>query len=242
MKHTLTRRTAMTLLAGGIAAPRLARAEATAAPVLIELFTSQGCSSCPPADSFAGELARDPLNFVVSLNVDYWDYLGWNDTLAKPEFSKRQFDYGKSRGDMQVYTPQMVMNGHYHAVGSNPAEVRKFISECREEGLKAEITLAMTSKEVKAEITGNPSFTGEATLWLMAVEPEVKALIERGENAGKTVTYHNVVRNMVPAALWKGEAYQGAWMRDAVMPPGAVVCLAVLQKDKTGQVIGLARA
>ncbi len=121
MNKNLSRRSAMALLAGGVAAPRLAVAGATSgAPVLIELFTSQGCSSCPPADSFAGELARDPLNFVVSLNVDYWDYLGWSDTLARPEFSKRQFDYGKSRGDMQVYTPQMVMNGHYHAVGSNP--------------------------------------------------------------------------------------------------------------------------
>jgi len=242
MNTSLTRRAAMALLAGGVAGPRLAAAEASAAPVLIELFTSQGCASCPPADSFAGELARDPLNFVVSLNVDYWDYLGWNDTLAKPEYSKRQFDYGKSRGDMQVYTPQMVMNGHYHAVGSNPTEVRKFISECREEGLKAEITLSVTDTEVKVGIAQNAAFKGEATLWLMAVEPEVKAVIERGENAGKTITYHNVVRNMVPAALWKGEAYEGQWMREAVIPANCKLCIAVLQKDKTGQVIGLARA
>lgn len=238
--HHLSRRTALALLAGGTLAPRAAQAAAQV-PVLIELFTSQGCSSCPPADAFAGELAKDPLNFVVSLNVDYWDYLGWSDTLAKPEFSKRQFDYGKSRGDMQVYTPQMVMNGHYHAVGSNPDEVKKFISECREEGLAAALQLEVTASEVKVDIPVKPGFSGEATLWLMAFAPEVHAVIERGENAGKTVTYHNVVRNMVPAALWKGEAYRGTWMRDAVIPPDCSACLAVLQKNKTGQVIGLAR-
>ena len=238
---TLSRRAALAIMAGAVTAPHAGKAATAEAPVLVELFTSQGCASCPPADAFAGELARNPLNFVVSLNVDYWDYLGWHDTLARPEFSKRQFDYGKSRGDMQVYTPQMVMNGHYHAVGSDPTEVRKFISECREEGLKAEIDLTVSSKEVKVSIAAQP-FQGEATLWLMAFAPEVQAAIERGENAGKTVTYHNVVRSMVPAALWKGEAYSGSWMRDAVIPPDCTSCIAVLQKDKTGQVIGLARA
>ena len=237
----LSRRAALALMAGTTMLPRRPRAESAGTPVLIELFTSQGCSSCPPADAFAGELASDPLNYVVSLNVDYWDYLGWNDTLAKPEFSKRQFDYGKSRGDMEVYTPQMVMNGHYHAVGSKSAEVRKFIAECREEGLKASLSLAVTDREVKVTIPAQ-AFTGEATLWLMAIAPQVKAVIGRGENAGKTVTNHNVVRNMVPAALWKGEDYHGAWMRDAVVPADCTSCIAVLQKDKTGQVIGLARA
>jgi hypothetical protein len=236
-----SRRQVLALLAGSCVLPRGAGAASDAVPVLIELFTSQGCSSCPAADAFAGELRKDPLNYVVSLNVDYWDYLGWHDTLAKPEYSRRQFDYGKSRGDMEVYTPQMVMNGHYHAVGSNPAEVKKFIAECREEGLRAALHLYVTGKEVKVAIPAQ-SFTGEATLWLMAIAPEVTAQIERGENAGKSVTYHNVVRNMVPAALWKGEAYEGAWMRDAVIPPDCTACLAVLQKDKTGQVIGLARA
>lgn len=238
---TLSRRTMLASLAGGLLLPPGARAGDTDAPVLIELFTSQGCSSCPAADAFAGELAKDPRNIVVSLHVDYWDYLGWSDTLAKPEYSKRQFDYGKSRGDMEVYTPQMVMNGHYHAVGSDPAEVHKFVGECREEGLGTRLSLQVTQKEVKVAIPAQP-IGGEATLWLLAILPEISTVIERGENAGRTVTYYNVVRNMVPAALWKGEDYEGSWMRDAVIPPDCTACIAVLQKDKTGQVIGLARA
>jgi len=218
--------------------PRGAEAQS---PVVLELFTSQGCSSCPPADAILGKLRAEADVYAVSLNVDYWDYLGWRDTLAKPEYSKRQFDYGKSRGDMQVYTPQMVMNGHYHAVGSDETAVRKFIGECQEEGLSVPLTLSVSDKELKVDISAQ-AHSGEATLWLMAVAPEVTQAIEHGENAGTSITYFNVVRNMVPAALWKGEDYHGSWMRDAVMPADCTSCIAVLQKDKTGQVIGLARA
>lgn len=238
-RPSISRRSALALGLSGLGMASVARAEARV-PVLVELFTSQGCSSCPAADAVLGKLRAEADVYAVSLNVDYWDYLGWRDTLAKPEYSKRQFDYGKSRGDMEVYTPQMVMNGHYHAVGSDEGAVRKFIAECREEGLSVPLSLSVTDKEVKVDIPAQV-FTGEATLWLMAVVPEVAQAIEHGENAGKSVTYYNVVRNMVPAALWKGEAYQGAWMREAVIPADCTSCIAVLQKDKTGQVVGLAR-
>lgn len=239
MKQLFTRRAALALGAAAVSLPRIA--SAATVPVLVELFTSQGCSSCPPADAILGKLAAEVDLYAVSLNVDYWDYLGWRDTLAKPEYSKRQFDYGKSRGDMQVYTPQMVMNGHYHAVGSDEAAVRKFIAECRDEGLSVPVSLSVSEKELKVEIPARP-VGAEATLWLMAVAPAVTQTVEHGENAGKSITYFNVVRNMVPAALWKGEDYHGSWMRDAVIPADCTSCIAVLQKDKTGPVIGLARA
>ncbi len=239
MTQSLTRRSALALGSAAIMLPR--RAWAGRSPVLVELFTSQGCSSCPAADVILGKLRADADIYAVSLNVDYWDYLGWRDTLAKPEYSRRQFDYGKSRGDMEVYTPQMVMNGHYHAVGSDQKAVQGFIAECRQEGLPTTLALSVTGKEVKVSIP-RQDFAGEATLWLMAVVPEVVQAIDHGENAGKSITYYNVVRNMVPAALWKGEDYQGSWMRDAVIPPDCTSCIAVLQKDKTGPVIALARA
>lgn len=241
MSKLLTRRETLALMGGGATLPALGgTARAAVGPVLVELFTSQGCSSCPPADAILGELRLRPEVFAVTYNVDYWDYLGWHDTLAKPEYSQRQFDYGKSRGDMQVYTPQMVMNGHYHAVGSDQTAVSKLISECHDEGLPVSPQLSLGDNEIRVRL---PAFAlgGEATLWLLAIAPQTSQAIEKGENAGKTISYYNVVRNMVPAALWKGEAFEGHWMRGAVLPPDCTSCVAVLQRDKTGPVIGLAR-
>src|ERR687884_289212 len=93
---------------------------AVASPqAVVELFTSQGCSSCPPADAMLGELARRPDVIALSLPVDYWDYLGWKDTLAQPAFSARQRAYAGARGDRQVYTPQVIVNGATPCVGSD---------------------------------------------------------------------------------------------------------------------------
>lgn len=238
--HTISRRN---LLASGAAMTGLASFPpgSSAAPSLslVELFTSQGCSSCPPADKLAGELAQDPRLIVLSFNVDYWDYLGWRDTLAKPEFSQRQYDYARSRGDGKVYTPQMVINGADHVVGSNKEDVLAKIREAR--NLPAHLKLTVTDNEIRAEVAQFMPI-GAATLWLMAVEKEARQEITRGENAGKSITYHNVVCNMVPAAMWRGEALKASWMRNAVMTRDASFCVAVLQRDKTGPVLGIARS
>ena len=128
----LNRRHVLGLTAAGLTLPFITtKASATAAPVLVELFTSQGCSSCPPADKLAAELMKQPGVTVVSFNVDYWDYLGWRDTLAKPEYTTRQMDYAHSRGDNDVYTPQMVINGAAHVVGSNQTAVVDAIASAR---------------------------------------------------------------------------------------------------------------
>jgi hypothetical protein len=225
-------------IASILAKPRFSVA-AAGGPVLVELFTSQGCSSCPPADKLAGQLARDPAITVLSFNVDYWDYLGWRDTLAKPEFSQRQYDYARARGDGAVYTPQMVINGVTHAVGSKQREVSAQIKAAPP--LPISMRLSLTDKEIHAQIDAQ-SYKGDATLWLMAVAPEVSQDIKRGENAGKSITYHNVVRNMVPAAMWRGENLKASWMREAVMPPDCRFCVTVLQEGKAGRVLAVARA
>src|SRR3954467_13863223 len=98
---------------------------------VIELFTSQGCSSCPAADKLAGELARDPSLVVMSLPVDYWDYLGWKDTLALPGHTNRQRAYSRSRGDREVYTPQVVVNGTIHTLGSDKDAIETAIANSR---------------------------------------------------------------------------------------------------------------
>src|SRR5205085_8680329 len=99
---------------------------------VVELFTSQGCSSCPPADKLLGELAADPTVVALSLPIDYWDYLGWKDTLADPRHTARQRAYSKVRGDHEVYTPQIVVNGSLHALGSDKDAVETAIAKSRE--------------------------------------------------------------------------------------------------------------
>jgi hypothetical protein len=235
-RHLLAAATATIATA---ATSRLAPAATNKPSVLVELFTSQGCSSCPAADKLAAKLAKRPDVMVLSFNVDYWDYLGWKDTLAKPEYSQRQYDYARARGDGNVYTPQMIFNGSAHTVGSQSGAVEKAIEAAASNPVA--MSLQMTGKEVSVAIPAQAS-TSESTLWIMAVSSEKSQVIERGENAGETVVYHNVVRNLVPAAMWKGEAYKGSWMHDAVMTKDSDFCVAVLQEGKTGRVLALARS
>jgi hypothetical protein len=233
----ISRRTALALGTSSLVASVPAFAATPKRPkVLVELFTSQGCSSCPPADKLAGDLVKREDVIVLSYNVDYWDYLGWRDTLAKPEYSQRQYDYARARGDGNVYTPQMVFNGSTHTVGSQRSKVQNAIEESAE--LDANIDLKIEGEEISIAIPA-ASEPLDATLWLLAIAPEKTQGIERGENAGESITYHNVVRNMVPAAMWKGEAYKGMWPRSAIMTPDSTQCAAILQLEKTGKVLGV---
>lgn len=243
MEHIsqISRRDALSLGAAALAVP-LFTPQAQAAsdmPVLVELFTSQGCSSCPAADRLAATLKASTGATVVSFNVDYWDYLGWRDTLAKPEYTQRQMDYAKSRGDNDVYTPQMIIDGDRHAVGSNQAQVTNAISAAYKTQAKLPMTLTANDKELIVEL-GEGASTPEATLWLMAIAPTVLVKIDRGENAGKEIEYQNVVRKLVPAGLWNGQAAKLTFPRKGIVTGDVKSCLAVLQKDKIGQVLGMA--
>ena len=236
---SLTRRRALSLGVATLASPIIkARAE-TNLPVLVELFTSQGCSSCPAADKLAETLKADTGATVVSFNVDYWDYLGWRDTLAKPEYTQRQMDYAKSRGDNDVYTPQMIIDGDHHAVGSNQAQVTNAIAAAYKTQSKVPMSIKANDTELIVEL-GEGIATPEATLWLMAVAPTVAVKIERGENAGHEITYQNVVRKLVPAGIWNGKSAKLTFPRKSIITGDVKSCLAVLQKGKVGQVLGLA--
>ncbi|MCA0433244.1 MAG: DUF1223 domain-containing protein [Proteobacteria bacterium] len=239
MTTSLSRRRALALAAASLASPLCARAEEEPAPVLLELFTSQGCANCPAADKLLGELSQVPGIYAVSFNVDYWDYLGWRDTLARPEFSQRQFDYGKSRGDMKAYTPQAVINGRYHVAGNNRAEIERLVAQARAETQLIPMTLVARQDDFTVEMAA-AELQSPATLWLMAISPKKEQLIERGENAGNTITYNNVVRNLVPAAMWEGKPFSQMWRKDAVLTGDCTGCLAILQQGKTGPVIGIA--
>jgi hypothetical protein len=239
-ERSLTRRNALGLLGAAAATPFLtAQARAATSPVLVELFTSQGCNSCPPADKLAAQLKAMPGVHVVSLNVDYWDYLGWRDTLAKPEYTQRQMDYSNVRGDNAVYTPQMVVNGAQHAVGSDKSAVEALIEAARAKPLP--VNLGVTVDDMEVTVTmGEGQAVPEATLWLMALAPHVDVKIERGENSGSVISYTNVVRKLVPAGMWDGKANTIKLPRKGVFTADCKACLAVLQRGKVGPVLGLA--
>jgi hypothetical protein len=213
-------------------------------PVVVELFTSEGCSSCPPADAFLNELVRQPSLIALSFHVDYWDYLGWRDTLALPESTKRQRDYALRRKDRRVYTPQIIVNGLKHVVGSRQGEVQAIIAEeqKRKPADFVGMTLKIQGEELAVELEAAPPDLAErqGTLWVMAVAPKLVVAVGRGENAGRTITYRNVVRRLIPAGMWHGEARSLTLPRSDVLPDPSLCCAAILQADDAGPILGAA--
>ena len=211
---------------------------ASTAPVVVELFTSQGCSSCPPADAFLTELRATPGIIALTYHVDYWDYLGWKDTLGGPEFSQRQYDYAKARGDMDVYTPQMIINGGRHVVGSQKDNVRAAIAEARQQTWPVRVTLGENGREITVELGAGAK--EDATLWLLPLVPLMPVKILKGEIAGREIEYRNVVRKILPAGMWTGKPERLVLPRDGVLAPECTGCVALLQKGKAGPVLGAA--
>jgi hypothetical protein len=174
---------------------------------VVELFTSQGCSSCPPADKLLGELANDPSLVAISVPIDLWDYLGWRDTLADPRNTARQKAYARARGDGQVYTPQAVVNGSLHALGSDKAAIEHAIAVSRKNGAMSAppVTLAIADGRINVLIAEGAESHPGAEVWLCALMKAVTVAIGRGENKGRTITYHNVVRRWVKLGDWSGK-------------------------------------
>jgi hypothetical protein len=236
MTHALTRRNMLALGTASIfTRPAFSAAKQ---PVIVELFTSQGCSSCPPADAYIQTLIGKPGVVPLTYHVDYWDYLGWRDTLGSAEYSQRQYDYAESRGDKNVYTPQTVINGREHFVGSQRSAVADGISSASP-GNWVDIVMSENRTDVMIDIAAGAAGK-EATLWLMAYAPSVSVEIKKGENAGSTVTYKNVVRKMVPAGMWHGEAAKLVLPRSSVIPENCKGWVALLQEGKVGPIIGAA--
>lgn len=171
---------------------------------VLELFTSQGCSSCPPADALLAEYASRPGVIALSLPVDYWNYLGWEDTLANHANTERQRGYAAARADRQVYTPQIVVDGRMHVVGSDRRAIDAAI-ETLSGALAVPVTLVYSEDAVTVQVGEAPMGTPlRATLWLFLVDRAHTVEIAKGENSGRTVTYTNVVRDMRRLAMWKG--------------------------------------
>jgi hypothetical protein len=204
----LHRRLASVPLIAGLLVATFVVARAAEPRAMLELFTSQGCSSCPAADKLLGEFAADPSLVVMSVPIDYWDYLGWKDTLASPAHSERQRAYARARGDRQVYTPQIVVNGSMHVLGSDRAAIERVITQTDQKSaamsLPVLISVGGGNLTVKADSAENEHTVGE--VWLCPLAKALPVAIGRGENRGRTIIYHNVVRRWVKLGDWNGTA------------------------------------
>jgi hypothetical protein len=235
----------LSVVAGAVLAMVLtARAEADPRAV-VELFTSQGCSSCPAADKLLGELAKDPSIIALSLPIDYWDYLGWKDTLADPRFSARQRAYSHMRGDREVYTPQVVVNGAVHVLGSDRAGIEDAAIRTRTEGevMSVPVAIKQADKQLSVSVAAGHGRTDHGEIWVCAIAKAIAIRIGRGENRDREVTYHNVVRNWLKVGDWTGKA--GTWSvpienikSDGV--DAAVVYVQDGNRDNPGAMLGAA--
>ncbi len=226
-----------------IAVIRPAHAEPRA---VVELFTSQGCSSCPPADQIIGDLSKDPSIIALSMPIDYWDYLGWKDTLADSRFSARQRAYSRVRGDREVYTPQVIVNGSTHVIGSDRAGIERAIGKA-DKGpgvMSVPVTMSLSGKQINVSVAASKESTvSHGEVWICSIAKSVPIAITRGENRGQQVTYHNVVRNLLKGGDWTGRPE--SWTvpienltRDGV--DGAVVYVQDGSREKPGPMLGAA--
>jgi len=169
---------------------------------VIELYTSQGCSSCPPADEMLTKLAERDDVIALALHVDYWDYLGWVDDLARPEYTERQRAFARARGSRTVYTPQMVFGGVDHVIGSRPMEVMDLLQAHSRAQNDVDVTLHRDGDLLQIGARAVGAFEGDVIVQIVRYTPNVTRDIRRGENAGATITYSNVVHTWVNAGTW----------------------------------------
>jgi hypothetical protein len=228
----------LAFLAGIVGAVPVRAAEAPL--VVVELYTSQGCSSCPPADSYLGELARRPDVLALAFHVDYWNYIGWTDPFASKLASQRQRDYAKHLNLRYVYTPQMVINGATEGVGSERSTIGMLIKAAAEDKAPRQLVTLKRGPDGKIVVHIDAGQTKEpATVWLVGYDSEHTTQVLRGENGGQTLRDYQVVRNCESIGTWHGEA-----MDIAVDPNkgGGTDGIAVLlQVGGAGRIIGAAQ-
>ncbi|WP_207102998.1 DUF1223 domain-containing protein [Paracoccus shandongensis] len=189
---------------------------ADAIPVVVELFTSQGCSSCPPADAMLATLSGEPGILPLSFHVDYWDYLGWADSFARPEFTARQERYARAAGEHAVYTPQLIVGGVDTAVSLGPAQLMALIDANRLAPAMVSVQREAGARGQVIELTPLSDLGGGVEILLVRYAPERAVEMTAGENRGRVVTYTNVVLSLDRLAEWDGAAP----LRMTVSPDG----------------------
>lgn len=224
---------------GAIAAGSNISSTQSRVPVLLELFTSEGCSSCPPADQLLEKLDREQSVagadlIVLSEHVDYWNHLGWADPYSSPLFSARQEEYSRRLGVSEIYTPQLVIDGRAETVGSDRYAVLKAISRSLS---RQKVALSLSAARSSVGATLHISAPqAQADLYVILALDHARSSVLRGENKGRDLEHVAVAYSVMRIGQWSGD-------RDVHVPlkPGAMRAIAVLQDPKTAGVIGAAQ-
>ncbi|MEM9437150.1 MAG: DUF1223 domain-containing protein [Pseudomonadota bacterium] len=171
---------------------------------VIELYTSQGCSSCPPADKLLHDLAERDDVIALALHVDYWDYIGWKDEFADPRYTERQKGYARAAGARSIYTPQMVIGGVDHVIGTRPTEVTRHVNRHSAKAPVISITTERNGTRAVVRAMAIERVSGGVVVQVVTYRPVSTVKILRGENRGRTLDYANVVTSWTEAERWNG--------------------------------------
>jgi hypothetical protein len=207
--------------------------------VVVELFTSQGCNSCPPADAFLGELAQRDDVIPLSLHIDYWDYIGWRDPFASPAMTERQRAYADALSLRYVYTPQVIVQGRFDIAGNRRDEILAAIEEAKAVPPGLSIEIVREGME-KVKLSAGHAPPEGATIWLAIFDRKHETEVSRGENAGKLLKDYNVVRIFERLGTWTGEAMEIPVDLKAAGVSGHDRCAIIVQEGRNGPVLAAA--
>lgn len=206
-------------------------------PVVVELFTSQGCSSCPPADALLRELATRSDVIALALHVDYWDYIGWKDKFASPAFTERQKAYARAAGHRTIFTPQMIVAGTDHVVGNKPMRLAELIAAHSDQPVPVRIEMIRAGDNVVIRAEAVTDVPGGMVVQIARYLPTETVEILRGENAGKTISYANIVTEWHVLGRWNGAAP----LEMTAPAPGPEPVVALVQAPRNGPILGAAQ-
>ncbi len=207
-------------------------------PVVVELFTSQGCTACPPADALIGELSMRDDVIALALHVDYWDYIGWEDIFATPQFTERQHGYGHAAGSTVVYTPQMIIGGQDRIIGARPMAVADLIQAHNALPDPVTLTVEPGADEYRIEAVAHmPPPRPDMVVQVVSYIPHAEVEINRGERAGTVGSHYNVVTSWQVVGEWNGDAP----FNFSVLPQSDQPHVVIVQQAGYGAILGAAR-
>ena len=201
---------------------------------MVELFTSQGCSSCPKADRVFEKLTKRPGVIALGYHVDYWDYLGWKDTMGSAANTRRQKAYARQMKSRRIFTPQIIVGGKTSVSGQDEAAInRAILRQSERHDVTVDVKLWEDKKSLFIEVGDAPGSPGieEGTVWLIMLKKAQSVRVRKGENRGRVLTYHNIVHELSPVGRWMGKKMTLRLPRKQWMQRGSDGCVVLLQKD-----------